>query len=48
MTVNRFLFMILLVAGAFVISAVGFANALILNAVWLHIKDAVAVVASNF
>jgi hypothetical protein len=40
--------MILLVAGAFVISAVGFAHALILNAVWLHIKDAAAVVASNF
>jgi hypothetical protein len=40
--------MILLVAGAFVITVVGFTDALILNAVWLHIKDAVAVLASNF
>jgi uncharacterized protein len=48
MTIDPSLYLPLLIAGAFaaafVIGAVGFADALILNAVWLHIMDPAAAI----
>ena len=48
MTFDPSLYLLLLISGAFaaafVIGAVGFADALILNAIWLHIMDPIAAI----